>query len=158
MEKEEIELLKILLEEKRRKQNEPEEVVKRIIKAPFKIASDLFDDVFGGWIQPPHKEVLASDMKKKIFICALWIFSLVAVFDFGYKYGGYEGYKTQASYTRFSFLPQAEWNTLPEQQREKLVAEYGRWYELAPKALHQFTPFPNSLLEAIEEVLATKEI
>ena len=73
-------------------------------------------------------------MKKIIITSIIWLVISLIMFDWGFTVGGYEGYETQASYTRFEF---------PVNGGFKIIDDL-------PKALHQFTPFPDNLFYAIE--------
>jgi hypothetical protein len=80
-----------------------------------------------------------------IFIksCILIVVSLT-MFDFGYTQGEYEGYDTQASFTRFEFSERISSNGIIKGNKE--------CYNLSPKALHQFTPFPHNLISAFNNL------
>lgn len=65
-----------------------------------------------------------------LIIFALWVLSILIVFDRAYTQGEYEGYRMQASYTHFKF-PKGGYKTTED----------------LPRALHQYTPFPYNLKE-----------
>jgi hypothetical protein len=75
--------------------------------------------------------------------CILIIVSLM-MFDWGYTLGEYKGYDTQASFTRFEFSERISSNGIIKGNKE--------CYNLSPKALHQFTPFPQNLISSFNSL------
>jgi hypothetical protein len=72
-----------------------------------------------------------------------YIFIVVSLmmFDWGYTQGGYYGMEEQASYTRFKFSDRISSYGLIKGNEE--------CYNLSPKALHQYTPFPQNLIYSL---------
>ena len=94
------------------------------------------------WVQRSAKHVI-------------WFVLALAAFNWGYTYGGYDGMEIQANYTRFEFSDRTS-STFDfvkgiETNRHTVPGNQ-QCYEQAPNALHQYTPFPTNLMDAIRRI------
>ena len=73
-----------------------------------------------------------------------WFIIALVMFNWGYTEGGYAGAETQASYTHFSLL-----RTIDAKGNEIEPAASRECVSRIPEALHQYTPFPFNLVNAL---------
>ena len=72
------------------------------------------------------------------------------MFNWGHTVGGYDGYDTQSSYGYFKCGFNEEIAKIATSSK---MVEYEKCLSYQQKPLHQFTPFPYNLLEAIKDLL-----